>query len=53
VNFARRQRSETSRRLDPLAATANFPEEVGIAHYGEPGEIAELMAFLVSQAPAG
>jgi 3-oxoacyl-[acyl-carrier protein] reductase len=30
-------------------ATANFPHEAGIARYGEPNEIAELMAFLVSQ----
>jgi NAD(P)-dependent dehydrogenase (short-subunit alcohol dehydrogenase family) len=30
------------------AATANFPKEAGIARYGEPEEIAELMAFLVS-----
>ncbi|HTZ67953.1 MAG TPA: SDR family oxidoreductase, partial [Roseiarcus sp.] len=29
-------------------ATANFPKEAGIARYGEPKEIAELMAFLVS-----
>ena len=29
-------------------ATAKFPKEAGIARYGEPGEIAELMAFLVS-----
>ena len=29
-------------------ATANFPKEAGIALYGEPEEIAELMAFLVS-----
>src|ERR1700761_8992758 len=29
-------------------AMASFPKEVGIARYGEPGEIAELMAFLVS-----
>jgi NAD(P)-dependent dehydrogenase (short-subunit alcohol dehydrogenase family) len=29
-------------------ATANFPREVGIGRYGEPEEIAELMAFLVS-----
>jgi NAD(P)-dependent dehydrogenase (short-subunit alcohol dehydrogenase family) len=29
-------------------ATANFPKEAGIARYGEPHEIAELMAFLVS-----
>jgi NAD(P)-dependent dehydrogenase (short-subunit alcohol dehydrogenase family) len=29
-------------------ATANFPRETGIARYGEPEEIAELMAFLVS-----
>jgi 3-oxoacyl-[acyl-carrier protein] reductase len=29
-------------------ATASFPKEAGIARYGEPEEIAELMAFLVS-----
>ena len=29
-------------------ATANFPKEAGIARYGEPEEIADLMAFLVS-----
>jgi 3-oxoacyl-[acyl-carrier protein] reductase len=29
-------------------ATANFPREAGIARYGEPEEIAELVAFLVS-----
>ena len=29
-------------------ATIKFPQEAGIARYGEPGEIAELMAFLVS-----
>jgi NAD(P)-dependent dehydrogenase (short-subunit alcohol dehydrogenase family) len=29
-------------------ATANFPQEAGIARYGAPEEIAELMAFLVS-----
>jgi enoyl-[acyl-carrier-protein] reductase (NADH) len=29
-------------------ATTNFPNEAGIARYGEPEEIAELMAFLVS-----
>jgi 3-oxoacyl-[acyl-carrier protein] reductase len=29
-------------------ATAQFPREAGIARYGEPEEIAELMAFLVS-----
>jgi 3-oxoacyl-[acyl-carrier protein] reductase len=29
-------------------ATANFPKEAGIARYGEPDEIAELMALLVS-----
>jgi 3-oxoacyl-[acyl-carrier protein] reductase len=29
-------------------ATAKFPKEAGIARYGEPAEIAELMAFLVS-----
>jgi 3-oxoacyl-[acyl-carrier protein] reductase len=31
-------------------ATERFPREAGIARYGEPGEIAELMAFLVSPA---
>jgi len=31
-------------------ATAKFPKEAGIARYGEPAEIAELMAFLVSPA---
>jgi 3-oxoacyl-[acyl-carrier protein] reductase len=25
-----------------------FPEEVGIARYGQPEEVAELMAFMVS-----
>ncbi|WP_447763598.1 SDR family oxidoreductase [Sphingopyxis panaciterrae] len=29
-------------------ATAQFPKEAGIARYGEPEEIADLMAFLVS-----
>lgn len=29
-------------------ATAQYPREAGIARYGEPEEIAELMAFLVS-----
>jgi len=31
-------------------ATASFPKEAGISRYGEPEEIAELMAFLVSPA---
>ncbi len=31
-------------------ATKKFPEEAGICRYGEPEEIAELMAFLVSPA---
>jgi NAD(P)-dependent dehydrogenase (short-subunit alcohol dehydrogenase family) len=30
-------------------ATAKFPSEAGIARYGEPEEIAELLAFLVSR----
>jgi 3-oxoacyl-[acyl-carrier protein] reductase len=30
------------------AATVTFPQDAGIARYGEPAEIAELMAFLVS-----
>ncbi|HEY1813593.1 MAG TPA: SDR family oxidoreductase, partial [Kofleriaceae bacterium] len=29
-------------------ATAEFPKQAGIARYGQPEEIAELMAFLVS-----
>jgi 3-oxoacyl-[acyl-carrier protein] reductase len=29
-------------------ATVNFPRQAGIARYGQPEEIAELMAFLVS-----
>jgi 3-oxoacyl-[acyl-carrier protein] reductase len=29
-------------------ATERFPKEAGIARYGEPEELAELMAFLVS-----
>jgi NAD(P)-dependent dehydrogenase (short-subunit alcohol dehydrogenase family) len=31
-------------------ATAKFPKEAGIARYGQPQEIADLMAFLVSPA---
>jgi 3-oxoacyl-[acyl-carrier protein] reductase len=31
-------------------AMKKFPEEAGIARYGEPEEIAELMAFMVSPA---
>ena len=31
-------------------ATKKFPEEAGISRYGEPGEIAELLAFMVSPA---
>lgn len=31
-------------------ATAKFPKEAGIARYGTPEEIAELMAFIVSPA---
>ena len=29
-------------------ATTKFPKDAGIARYGDPEEIAELMAFLVS-----
>jgi 3-oxoacyl-[acyl-carrier protein] reductase len=29
-------------------ATAKFPKEAGVARYGEPEQIAELTAFLVS-----
>jgi 3-oxoacyl-[acyl-carrier protein] reductase len=32
------------------AATEKFPKDVGIARYGRPEEIADLMAFLVSPA---
>jgi NAD(P)-dependent dehydrogenase (short-subunit alcohol dehydrogenase family) len=35
-------------QLTVLEATARFPKEAGIARYGKPEEIAELMAFLVS-----
>ncbi len=31
-------------------ATAKFPKDAGISRYGEPEEIAELLAFLVSPA---
>ncbi|HSZ56568.1 MAG TPA: SDR family oxidoreductase [Tepidisphaeraceae bacterium] len=31
-------------------AMKKFPEEVGISRYGQPGEIAELLAFMVSPA---
>jgi NAD(P)-dependent dehydrogenase (short-subunit alcohol dehydrogenase family) len=34
--------------MTPEEATEHFPHEAGIARYGEPEEIAELMAFLVS-----
>ena len=34
--------------ISVAAATEKFPKEAGIARYGEPEEIAELMAFLVS-----
>lgn len=34
--------------LSVAEATAKFPKEAGIARYGEPEEIAKLMAFLVS-----
>jgi 3-oxoacyl-[acyl-carrier protein] reductase len=37
-------------RIDALLniATRKFPEEAGISRYGEPEEIAELLAFMVS-----
>jgi len=35
-------------KLTVEEATARFPKEAGIARYGKPEEIAELMAFLVS-----
>jgi len=35
-------------QISVAAATEKFPKEAGIARYGEPEEIAELMAFLVS-----
>jgi 3-oxoacyl-[acyl-carrier protein] reductase len=34
--------------MTPEEATKKFPEEAGISRYGQPEEIAELMAFLVS-----
>jgi NAD(P)-dependent dehydrogenase (short-subunit alcohol dehydrogenase family) len=37
-----------SHNMTVQEAMANFPKEAGIARYGEPEEIAELMAFLVS-----
>jgi 3-oxoacyl-[acyl-carrier protein] reductase len=36
--------------MTPEEATKKFPEEAGISRYGQPEEIAELMAFLVSPA---
>jgi NAD(P)-dependent dehydrogenase (short-subunit alcohol dehydrogenase family) len=36
------------RTRDALHSPFHFPKEAGIARYGEPEEIAELMAFLVS-----
>jgi len=38
----------TSHNVTVEEATTKFPKEAGIARYGEPEEIAELMAFLVS-----
>ncbi len=35
-------------RMTVAEATEKFPKDAGIARYGEPEEIAELMAFLVS-----
>jgi hypothetical protein len=35
-------------RVTVQEATTKFPREAGIARYGEPEEIAELMAFLAS-----
>ena len=32
------------------AATKQFPEKVGISRYGEPEEVADLLAFMVSPA---
>jgi NAD(P)-dependent dehydrogenase (short-subunit alcohol dehydrogenase family) len=40
----------TSHDMTVEEATAKFPKEAGIARYGKPEEIAELMAFLVSPA---
>lgn len=36
------------RKMSAEEATEKFPRDAGIARYGEPEEIAELMAFLVS-----
>jgi len=38
----------TTSQYDRGGSDLEFPQEVGIARYGEPEEIAELMAFLVS-----
>lgn len=37
-------------QMSVAEATVKFPKDAGIARYGEPEEIAELMAFLVSPA---
>ncbi|UCI24552.1 MULTISPECIES: SDR family oxidoreductase [unclassified Mesorhizobium] len=40
----------TAAQDERRGCAANFPKEAGIARYGDPEEIAELMAFLVSPA---
>jgi 3-oxoacyl-[acyl-carrier protein] reductase len=42
------ERWAPSHNMTVEEAMANFPKEAGIARYGTPDEIAELMAFLVS-----
>lgn len=42
------ERWATTHRMTIEQAAAKFPHDAGIARYGQPEEIAELMAFLVS-----
>lgn len=53
--MTRRQQSFLDRwapahNLTVKDATKKFPEEAGISRYGKPGEIADLMAYMVSLA---
>ncbi|HEX4021206.1 MAG TPA: SDR family oxidoreductase [Acidobacteriaceae bacterium] len=44
------QRWAPAHNMSVEEATKNFPEEAGIRRYGQPEEIAELLAFMVSPA---